>query len=475
MNALRLALPGALAVLLVAAPLRAQEEAPPAAPTPPHVPIKFSNLRFDEDWSALGEPGATTDHPFPGMKWMELSDDWAVSFGGQIRVRTMHERNKSFNGPGPEVNDFVLTRVRVHADLRHKDGWRVFAEGLDARIYGEDRPPIGIDRNPFDLHNAFVEYGEGGVTGRVGRMELQYGGQELVSPLDWGNTRRRFQGGLVRFADDGRRTDVFLTRPVDVDPHETDDPDGSERFAGIHHRFDVGERDVVDVFWYELRDSQNVYTNEAGAAGDMRVQTLGGALDGDAGDTDYKLWAAMQSGDFAGDTIDAYAWTAEAGHTFRDTPGTPRVALGVDYASGDSSPGDGTHETFNQLYPLAHAYLGLLDVVARSNIIDVRPSVSVKVPGGATLTVAYHDFTLAESEDAVYNAAGAPGLADPTGAASRDLGEELDVTLAMKPKLLGPTTNLLLGYSRFDSGKHYEDLGRGGDAELVYVQLVSTF
>ena len=57
----------------------------------------------------------------------------------------------------------------------------------------------------------------------------------------------------------------------------------------------------------------------------------------------------------------------------------------VDIASGDDDPTDGDLETFNQLFPLGHAYFGYIDVIGRQNIIDVSPTVSTKVAGGATL------------------------------------------------------------------------------------------
>jgi hypothetical protein len=48
-------------------------------------------------------------------------------------------------------------------------------------------------------------------------------------------------------------------------------------------------------------------------------------------------------------------WTARGGHTFSNLPGSPRVGLDIDVASGDSDPTDGTMETFNHLFPLGHA------------------------------------------------------------------------------------------------------------------------
>ncbi len=442
---------------------------------PTHVPVRFSNLRFEEDWSALGRASSTTDHLLPAAKWLALPDGWALSFGGQLRVRASNEKDKAFDGPGPRRNDYVLTRTRLHADLRNENGWRLFAEGLDARVHGNERAPAAIDRNNLDLHNAFVEYGQEGALGRVGRMELQYGAQRLVSPLDWGNTRRRFQGGLARLRGEGHRSDVFLTRPTTVDPRAEDTGNSKQHFAGIYHSQDVGESDTLDVFLLQLRDDRKAYTAENGSSDDLQVNTFGARLHGALGHTDYELWTAFQTGRRAGDGIDAHAWSIVLGHSFPDTKGAPKIGIGVDYASGDSNPTDGERETFHQLYPLGHAYLGYLDLVGRQNIIDVSPHASVKVGETSRLRVAWHMFRLAQRKDGLYNAGARRSFYDPTGKASREVGDEIDLTLSVRPDFLSPHSQLLLGYSHFDSGQRIQDLGGSKNADLVYLQLTQTF
>ena len=52
---------------------------------------------------------------------------------------------------------------------------------------------------------------------------------------------------------------------------------------------------------------------------------------------------------------------------------------------GDSDPLDGTAGTFNQLFPLAHKYLGHADVLARQNLMagfleaSVQPTDKLKL------------------------------------------------------------------------------------------------
>jgi len=445
------------------------------APADDFHKTKFANRRWEEDWTFLGDPDATTDHWYPEAKFIDLGDGWSLGFGGQIRYRLMSENNKSLTKTSPKNNDYNLVRTRVHADLRNENGLRFFVEGLDARIHGNSRPPIGIDRNNFDLQNGFVEWDAGEQTFRFGRMELQEGAQRLVSPLDWGNTRRTFDGGMITLEHSLGTTDIFVTRPVMVDPRDMDNRITDRWFSGIYNTTKLDNGDGLDVFVLALNDTDDIFTANDGSVGDRDLYTWGGRYHGKRGDTDFEAWGAMQRGEVAGDDVDAYAWTLRAGQSFPDTKYKPRVGLDVDYASGDDNPTGGDVETFNQLFPLGHAYFGYLDLVGRQNVIDIQPNVAVVLDERTKAKAAFHYFKLAEEEDAVYNAAGAPSFADASGDAGDNLGNEIDLVVMHSPEWLAPHGNLLVGWSRFWSGRHIDSAGGRGDAELYYVQLQMTF
>lgn len=423
------------------------------------VPAKFSNLRFEEDWTHLADPEVATDHRWREIKHVDMGGDWTASFGGQVRIRLQNEDNKSLRKLSPTHNDFSLFRTRVHGDFRHGSGVRVFLEGLDARITGNERPPLGIDRDNADLQNAFVEAPlSDGVLVRVGRMELQQGGQRLISPLDWSNTRRTFDGVLARVQGDGHKTDVFFARPVVEEPRETDDRDGSRNFGGIYSTFSTEGGDTLDAFALVLNEENDIFTGDDGVMGDQDLYTFGGRWKGRVGDTDYELWGAVQRGTRASNDIEAYAYEARFGQTFPDVPGRPRVGVDFAYASGDNDPTDGETETFDQHFPLGHAYLGYLDLVGRQNIVDLSPNVTVQLGERTTARVAYHKFNLAETEDALYNAGGAATFPDPSGTAGHSVGKELDLTVVHRPEFLAPHTHVLFGWSRFIPDRHIDSL-----------------
>ena len=114
-------------------------------------------------------------------------------------------------------------------------------------------------------------------------------------------------------------------------------------------------------------------------------------------------------------------------YTWNRTPWKPSLNIGLDLASGDDDPTDGRNQTFDQLFPLAHAYLGHIDLVARQNIRVARLQFGLNPRKRFTCVLFYHWFELDSPRDALYNAGAIPIRRDPTGASGREVATELDV------------------------------------------------
>jgi len=85
--------------------------------------------------------------------------------------------------------------------------------------------------------------------------------------------------------------------------------------------------------------------------------------------------------------------------------------------------------------------------------------------------VAAHQFRLAESSDALYNAGGAVIRQDLTGAAGRDVGAEIDITATAQ---LLDNVDLEVGSSHFFDGDFIDAsnaVGAAGDSDFLYAQL----
>jgi len=64
--------------------------------------------------------------------------------------------------------------------------------------------------------------------------------------------------------------------------------------------------------------------------------------------------------------------TVGAGRHFKDAPLNPTLWFYYDYAGGNNRPNGGEYNTFNQLFPFGHYYLGWADLVGRQNIHDAN-------------------------------------------------------------------------------------------------------
>ena len=75
-----------------------------------------------------------------------------------------------------------------------------------------------------------------------------------------------------------------------------------------------------------------------------------------------------------------------------------------DWASGADVPGNGYHH----LFPLAHKYLGFMDLFGRRNIQDVNLRLTLQPRENVKVLLWYHVLQLASGNDVPYSVAMTP-------------------------------------------------------------------
>lgn len=461
----------AVAALLigVAAPAALAQETPdrPA----------FKPLRFEEDWS-LFEPGG--EDFWDPIKHVDLNADgsaWA-SFGGELRLRGEAWRDFGFN----EDNDdeFLLARALLHADVHLHENFRVFVQGKSALATERDLPGgrRTLDVDELDLQNAFVDVilpigGESKLTARVGRQELLFGRQRLVSPLPWSNTMRTWDAARLILEHENWRIDGFYSRYAAVQKYEFNDWQPGPDFYGVYATGKLGSPErplTLDLYFLGLSDDSATF---AGETGEEDRYTLGTRVAGKIGDSgfDYDLEGSYQFGEVGSADVSAYSFASQLGYTFTDSGWKPRLHVGFDYASGDDEPGDGDVETFNQLFPLGHAYFGYMDFVGRQNIMAASAGLSLKPHPKLIVSLDGHLFWRANDSDALYNAGG--GIVRPgAGGTADEIGQEIDLVVTY---LVGPHLSIEGGYAHFFAGDFIEQSGPGEDMDWFYLQTAYRF
>ncbi|MCH7526111.1 MAG: alginate export family protein [Planctomycetes bacterium] len=477
-SAARLGMVGVILALLSAgAPMvLAQEQAADPGEVMPGP--KYFNLRFDEDFSYLGaDEGSYQSDFWDPIKHIRLDDDWSLSIGGEFRLRVESRSNAAFGARARTSNTQQLYRWMLHFDLKYRNSFRVFAQGIVAHAEDQDTGFNSLNENHGDLQQLFVDfrpYGEDSTfVVRIGRQELQYGNERLISPFDWASTRRRFDAVKLMYTMGDWSIDGFYAKPVVIKREQGDDFNEGFDFGGLYATYSGIENHGLDVYALAVDRTQDT-RNANGSVGDQSVFTLGSRFWGMCGAFDYEAELAGQWGKWAGDTVQAWSWTVDGGYTFDQDACKPRIGAGFDWASGDKNPFDRKVGTFNQLFPDGHRYFGLLDLVGRQNVNALNVNLSAwAVPKKVKTVLAYHTFWLNADKDSLYNAGGAPTLRDASGRAGEQVGQELDVSVSWK---LDAHSNLLFVYSHFWNNSFVHGVvGDDDDPDLFYVQYQYKF
>ena len=328
-----------------------------------------------------------------------------------------------------------------------------------------------IDRGDLDWGNAFAEVA-GTALGRptvlrLGRQELSMGRERILSPLDWANIRRIFQGLTIESRHGAWSLAAFATHPVILLPTAADVPDVHTRFWG------------ATVAWQRPKSSSIVEgallvkaTDAAGATPLAQRTTVTARLvtplEGTA--LTAELEGGVQLGAAGNSSARAFMFASDLTWTRRGG-WDPAITIGLDWASGTGSSESPESGTWDQLYPLAHAFAGYGDVLGRRNLVEERVVLQASPASTLRLRFAAHAFQRASNADAAYDVAGAVLRASAPGA-SADIGGELDVSAQWR---IGRHLRLDGGVARFSPGQFMRDTGAGLPYTWAFVSVTSTF
>ena len=437
----------------------------PAMPRP-----AFENLRFREDWSAKPSGDA-----WDQLKHVDLDAagrSW-VSFGGHLRVRGESVRNFLGGGPGTRRDEFVVGRAHLHADLHVGTHVRGFLEGRVADVAGRELPggARAIDRDRWDLGNAFLE-ARGTLQGsrvvaRVGRQELLLGRERIVSPLDWVNVRRVFDGASAEVRRGAFAFTGFAVHPLRVLAEERDVAFDGVSFWGseVSWRAPTGGRVLEAAMLVKSTDA-------VGAVAGAERATLSARLLTPIARPDLVL--EVESGLQRASGTGRATFASMLATDLTVSPkwrGAPAITVGIDRASGTPSGAPAQSGTWDQLYPLAHAYAGFADVLGRRNLMEERLVVQFSPRAPMRARVAFHAFQRVSDADAAYDVAGAvfrPAL--PVSA--RDLGSEVDLSVQWR---ISRHLRADGGIARFSAGRFLRETGSALPYTWGFTSLAATF
>ena len=453
-------------------------------------------------------------------------------FGGELRERFVayegygipglgktgppNTQSADFRAHSASVdNDYFLTRLRLHVGYTDK-WWSAYiegqssVEGYDHRYAYANAPAVagttktlgdGPESDTIDLHQAYVTLGnhkEFPLSLKVGRQELSYGDERLIGAFNWNNIGRSFDAAKLRWQNAWFGADFFTGMPVVPRDNQFDMPNNYDSLTGVNATSTKIPKTILDLYFLARntsREAINDYNDPQFPQPTARdIYTIGGRLKskpGELGNFDYTVEGAYQFGDFAMSntagpssptnkrlTQDAYMFVALGGYTFADCWATPRIGAEFDYSSGDGSSTDGTHGTFDNLFPTNHKFYGSMDLVSLQNIQDLGVNVTLKPTSRMSVAIMGNAFWLADTHDSFYNVGGAPRATGGYGIHPNYnpfVGEEIS---AVAGYAVTRFAQLEAGYGHFFTGDYIaQSLGTSGaqDANWVYVQTTIKF
>jgi len=431
------------------------------------VPYQFE--RFDDDFRYLREPAKQND-PWDPIKYVPLGQDpdFYLTFGGELRERFDHFDSPFFSLRRRNSEDALLHRLLLSADLHLGPVVRTFLQLGDHLQAGRGnlRSPTDLDR--LDLQQAFIDFNLGrgpaeGATLRVGRQEMSFGSQRLVSVRESPNVRRSFDGARTSYRDGEFSVDAFITKPVQNKPGVfSDQPDESQHFWGLYAVTPVSfvPSLYADLYYLGL-DRRNALFDE-GVARERR-HSIGTRLWGNPKPWDYNTEFVLQVGSFGSQDILAWTAASDTGYTFEQTTMRPRFGLKANIASGDGNRADGTLGTFNPLFP-KNAYFTEADLITPANFIDFYPTVTVHPATGVEVTTGVDLLWRQSTHDALYRVPLIP-LVRGEQSNARYIGGEFDLDAGWQ---IDQHLKLSAAYVHFFAGPVVTNAG-GKDTDYVGV------
>ncbi len=421
-------------------------------------------------------------------------------FGGQARLRYDSKENGGVTTANDFVralsndNDYIQSRLRLHAGYTPKKWLKFFAQAQHAETGGDARQNRPED-NEIDLYQGWVEIGpfEGApLRLKLGRQELVYGDERFAGKGDW-TTGRSFDAARLKFEHAAVSVDAFVGRVVLQRDKHFDVANDYDVFSGIY----VSTKKLcplqeTDFFFFARNvgvDSPNALAPRLGGPTSRDVYTVGSrmkSLPDKIGAWDYSAEFAAQFGNGTSGgvqrTLEAWMLDVTAGRTWKKAWGSPRVGVGYTFGSGDGNPTDGKQETFELLFGTNHRLYGQADFVGLRNMHSPSVNFSLKPHKLMTVRAEWLLFWLADGNDFFYPESAAGRAANGYGRNpqfNKFVGSELDfiVNYAATKWL-----NVQAGFGHFFVGDYIKQSvnsvpANGGavDGNWFYLQGVMNF
>ena len=363
-------------------------------------------LRYNDNFQYL-QNDTTVKKGFEQLKVISFGNKKAtISFGGELREQVQHFENQNFGDVPPVFKAVSVTQVwhraMLHANLELGKKIRVFGQLNQTMRFFNPNPLNEIDQNKLGLHQAFVEIKPtSNWIIRVGRQELSYGNNRMLTFREGPNNRLAFDAAIVQWKNKTWRIDAIAASPVAQLPNIGDDVSLKDKIFGLYTtKTIVPKKLLLDVYGLFLNSERIKYNL---VAGKENRTVLGTRIFSQNPFFNYELEANYQVGTFNTLNINAFGLSYDVKYRFEKAPKWS-VGLAGNYISGDKTPTDNQLNTYNLLF--SKPSFGLAAPIGASNIINTNPYVSWQPNKKWSLLAGIYFLSKASVKDGTYS----PGM-----------------------------------------------------------------
>lgn len=391
-----------------------------------------------------------------------------ISFGWEERLRYEGYHNSSFK---LNNNDsYLLLRSRLMMNVRPTQWFKVSVQLQDARPFMQ-KPPYGPPNlNAWDLKLAYAEFGDPEkqwISVRVGRQLINYN-NTIMANSEWRDQARSYDAAVVNLHHDRYRLGLFAASAVitlaEGISHHLEGNNIYGAYGGIDGLLPNSTLEPF-VLW-RVQPSVAVETTAKIKTGRQDEKAYGFRFKGLAlPGLDYSVEAVSERGHDGTNGIRAWATTIGAGYRISPLWAKPRVFWQYDYASGDSNSTDGTHGTFDTMYPTTHDRFGIADLFGWQNIQTERVGLTIEPRRRWTVTGQYLNLGLANATDSLYSLSGASIVRDASGKWGKHIGQEYDAYTWYE---LNRHINVGVGIAHIQGGEFLQHNSKGPNYNAPY-------
>jgi len=391
----------------------------------------------------------------------QKTDTSHLKVGGEVRFQYFNYRNEAWGEIPTNKDGFILSRYLLHMDADIHKNIRGFVQ-LQSSMASNRMDPSPVDENLLDLHQAYLDIGltpdRQNLTFRIGRQELSYGSQRLISVREIPNNRQSFDAARLQYTHGKLHAEGFYGYYVAARKGTFNDRllNPQSKLWGIYTVWsDLKFLKNLDFYYFGLN---KLSTRYQGIQGAENRHSIGGRVWHQSPYRGYDIEAVFQFGDFAGRRIRAWTLSSNTYLRLAKLTSSPTLGLKTEWISGDRNRNDSQINTFNALYPKG-AYFGLAALIGPYNLFDIHPYFSIRLGSKIEWQTDYDLFYRASKADGIYEVNGSL-IYDGNPSQSAFIGGQLGTSFDYKPsqKLL-----LRIEFTWFDSGAFLKAAGPGKD------------